>query len=387
MMRTASTRFSLSIALWLAFACLIARPIPVAADSCQFSLGFLTLEQMIPDVVGDCIVNEHYSPINGDGLQETTHGLLVWRKSDNWTAFTDGYHTWINGPLGLQKRLNSQRFSWESAPASCSIDGDALSFAPATIAGDGNATGPGSIHNPCDQAANLMIDVLTESRDGPRAIADAPTIFLSDVPPDATRSFTYQVVMAIPNSTPQTQISWFTDSPNNWMCVNVGASSCLEIDPWLKSAVTALLRLDEGRALLRIAADNGVRIQRGQTGPSLLASYSPASKLVTLDSSLDLYSSWVRATILSHELQHAADDAAGNLTYTPSNCYLAEETAYRRQAQVWADLWQDHLPPDIDPVHRMLNDITLTVARDPSGFVQTLIAAYHQECDSNSPSN
>ena len=35
------------------------------------------------------------------------------RKADNWTAFTDGYRTWINGPNGLEQRLNTERFEWE----------------------------------------------------------------------------------------------------------------------------------------------------------------------------------------------------------------------------------------------------------------------------------
>ena len=37
----------------------------------------------------------------------------MWRKADNWTAFTDGYRTWINGPHGLQARLNTEQFDWE----------------------------------------------------------------------------------------------------------------------------------------------------------------------------------------------------------------------------------------------------------------------------------
>jgi hypothetical protein len=53
------------------------------------------------------------SPANGDGLQHTSGGLLVWRKADNWTAFTDGFQTWINGPTGLQERLNTARLPWE----------------------------------------------------------------------------------------------------------------------------------------------------------------------------------------------------------------------------------------------------------------------------------
>lgn len=94
---------------------------PARADSCQFVLGFLTLHDMIPDTVGNCLVDEHHNADNGDGLQETTGpvggsgtGLLVWRKADNWTAYTDGYHTWLNGPNGLQERLNTACFSWEA---------------------------------------------------------------------------------------------------------------------------------------------------------------------------------------------------------------------------------------------------------------------------------
>src|SRR5262249_29180817 len=38
----------------------------------------------------------------------------AWRKTDNWTAFTDGDRTWIQGPAGIQDRPNAERFSWES---------------------------------------------------------------------------------------------------------------------------------------------------------------------------------------------------------------------------------------------------------------------------------
>jgi hypothetical protein len=40
---------------------------------------------------------------------------MAWRKADNWTAFTNGHTTWINGPYGVQSRLNDQRFPWEAA--------------------------------------------------------------------------------------------------------------------------------------------------------------------------------------------------------------------------------------------------------------------------------
>ena len=79
----------------------------------EFHLGFKTLADQIPDVVGTPLENEHYGA-NGDSLQQTTTGLMVWRKADNWTAFTNGSMTWINGPYGVQERANSDRFPWES---------------------------------------------------------------------------------------------------------------------------------------------------------------------------------------------------------------------------------------------------------------------------------
>ncbi len=89
-------------------------PTSVAAAECQFVLGFATLRSLVgPDTIGECLENEHYNH-SGDSVQQTTGGLLVWRKADNWTAFTDGYRTWINGPNGLVQRLNTERFAWEA---------------------------------------------------------------------------------------------------------------------------------------------------------------------------------------------------------------------------------------------------------------------------------
>ena len=87
---------------------------PVQAQApCQFILGFATLRDLIgPQIVGDCLEDQHFAE-NGDALQRTTRGLMVWRKSDNWTAFTDGFRTWVNGPFGVQQRLNTERFPWE----------------------------------------------------------------------------------------------------------------------------------------------------------------------------------------------------------------------------------------------------------------------------------
>ena len=85
----------------------------VRAAGCDFQAGFKALRERIPKIVGDCLEDEHYDPLNGNSLQSTSGGLLVWRKADNWTAFTDGATTWVNGPFGLQSRGNGERFPWE----------------------------------------------------------------------------------------------------------------------------------------------------------------------------------------------------------------------------------------------------------------------------------
>jgi hypothetical protein len=87
----------------------------MSATDCEFKLGFKALHDLAPEIVGECTSDETHNPENGDALQTTTNGLLAWRKADNWTAFTNGTHTWINGPFGLQDRPNEERFPWESA--------------------------------------------------------------------------------------------------------------------------------------------------------------------------------------------------------------------------------------------------------------------------------
>ncbi len=92
---------------------LLALPSAVSAQTPEFKLGFKALAEQVPQVVGTPLENERWGD-NGDSLQRTTNGLMVWRKSDNWTAFTNGSRTWINGPAGVQERANEERFPWEA---------------------------------------------------------------------------------------------------------------------------------------------------------------------------------------------------------------------------------------------------------------------------------
>jgi hypothetical protein len=113
--------YGLAIAIVMSVA--LAGPTSVWAQAtpCQFVLGFAALHTLIPSIVGDCVDNEQHNPDNGDALQHSTNGLLVWRKVDNFTAFTDGFHSWVLGPFGLQERLNTERFSWEANPTGLPI--------------------------------------------------------------------------------------------------------------------------------------------------------------------------------------------------------------------------------------------------------------------------
>lgn len=115
--RSSVARWFVASALVALFAtALISSPVE-AQPSCQFVLGFATLRELAgPQLVGACLEDERHGP-SGDALQQTGGGLLVWRQADNWTAFTDGTHTWINGPGGLAFRANEQRFEWEADAA------------------------------------------------------------------------------------------------------------------------------------------------------------------------------------------------------------------------------------------------------------------------------
>jgi hypothetical protein len=83
--------------------------------ACSFVAGFQLLHDLIPNVVGACIEDEYFNVENGNAEQHTSGGLLVWRQRDNWTAFTNGATTWINGPAGVVSRANADRFPWELA--------------------------------------------------------------------------------------------------------------------------------------------------------------------------------------------------------------------------------------------------------------------------------
>jgi hypothetical protein len=176
------------------------------AANCQFQLGFRTLHDMAPGVVGDCIENEWHNAENGDGLQRTTRGLMAWRKFDNWTAFTDGYMTWINGPLGLQSRLNTERFAWEGvapppAPPSSGSGGS-----------NGGSAGGGSDSN--SSQTNTSPDL---------------TLRLSDDRVDAGTEFTIRLDANDDNGV--SSVWWWATNTDDWDLRNTHSFDCRGASP------------------------------------------------------------------------------------------------------------------------------------------------------------
>lgn len=369
-----------------------------AAESCEYVLGFKSLYDLVPDTIGECIDNVSFSGTNGDALQHTQNGLLVWRKADNFTAFTDGYRTWVNGPFGIQQRLNIERFEWENdggpanppgpppsivAPrtpvssSSCSLPADTVKFDKFVPDYGGAALGQGTVSNPCDEPVNLAIDVFANVSDQGAAVMDAPTIWVSNLAPHTSRT----VAVRVPGSASGTHFSWqFARVGSSQWCLNGSTPSCAWVDPELSSAFKVLTNIEEGKPLVAAAATNRIRVMRGDVPDGVLGYYSASTKTIIISREMDRYSSWVRATILGHELQHAADYPASSLPAKGAECYEAEGRAFRTGADIWNRLWQGRLPRDVDSIHTQLNDDVRALAKDPEAFGIAMSVRYGRQC-------
>ena len=63
--------------------------------ACTIGSGFQTLVTLLgPERVGTCVLGEQTNPTSGNTEQFTSRGLLVWDRSRNTPAFTDGLLSW-----------------------------------------------------------------------------------------------------------------------------------------------------------------------------------------------------------------------------------------------------------------------------------------------------
>ena len=195
--------------------------------SCTFVGGFATLrEQVGTQKVGECLEDEHFSAENGDTEQRTTGGLLVWRKADNFTVFTDGGTTWMNGPNGLQSRPNGERFSWETEP---------VAVAPSSSSDSPTATPTPS--------ANMSPVVLASSPGplsaGPLSAGDSlpqsPVAAAS--PAAASPTATVPAPTRTPTPTPAVRAK-LTEKPDN---VDTGSDARFEVETDAKKGTCTLV--------------------------------------------------------------------------------------------------------------------------------------------------
>ena len=169
---------------------LLAPPPAAATNQCEFKLGFKALRDLIPDIVGVCLSHELHDPATGNTIQTTWRpggatGMLVWRKADNWTAFTDGATTWIIGPEGLASRPNAGPPFAREAPAPAAtpavegIPGGAIPAIGDTLLAD-PLTAPGALFRAaCPSGRNvgefagegLLLKVTGRCRAGERQAA------------------------------------------------------------------------------------------------------------------------------------------------------------------------------------------------------------------------
>ncbi len=350
----------------------------LAETTPDFRLGFKALAHQIPEIVGQPLDNEQYDPASGDSIQRTSRGLMVWRREDNITAFTDGTTTWLDGPLGLQSRPNSIQFDWEGVGRETPLPDSAVTLNFSRSRG-GNWVAYGAVRNILGQPMDVEINAVGFGPSGSPLI-DVPTLFLRGIPPGATRPITMETEINTGSARWRWIVTSHPSSERTRLALDVGTSKRLQVDPALEGTVVELRKVTGGEWLVRVAAENGVAVAEGALPPGVLGEFVPSQRLVTISSELGRSSSWVRASVLAHELQHAADAASGNSPRTPAQCLAAESNAFRRQTAVWNQLWQTKLPADADSLHAELNDITRTINHNPELFAAELADRYRSEC-------
>lgn len=382
-------------------------PLALAEEGCEFRLGFAALREALirkegRDVVGACLENEHHNAVNGDGLQRTTGGLLVWRKSDNWTAFTDGYRTWVNGPHGIERRLNIERFSWEKDPSvqgapslQCvsnpesavkSRDVDVVRYDLFRTAWGATVMNV-RVRNNCAEARRIEFRTRVYRDDSSPPLAVGRT-YEDHFGPYEERGYLYGWADpngAYPPIEPSHKVvfrwNWVKVGSDEPHCIDVGGSRCLIADPRLRSTIEDLASVPDGAELLKMAADFGVSMRRDTLPAGALAAYQPLTRVITVHTDLDDYGEFERAAVLAHELRHAVDHAQGKLGETVGECLLAEERAFAKQSEVWYKLWRDVLPRPGNALQLRLNQTAEATRYNPVWLSERVLQAYGESCE------
>jgi hypothetical protein len=281
---------------------------------CTFQKGFRSLRILIPHIVGECLENERFNLDNGNSEQQTTRGLLVWRKADNWTAFTDGATTWINGPQGLASRPNEARFAWEptAEPQPAAV------WAPL---------------EPPDWAITRPIPI-------PSGPAPQPAIAAPSAPTRPTQS------LLLPAATvPPAPIQQALKPAWDALMVNPGRyRDSSTFGPLFANIVAA------------------TRVQFLIVEPSVIegaaGAYSPNANAIGVSSDVLREDPRVQAVVLAHELTHAAQVYLG-LGRKGEECVQMEVEAYVVEVAVWRAFWNGYGPnrTELEQVENLLTRV------------------------------
>jgi hypothetical protein len=194
--------------------------------SCTFKLGFATLRELVGEQkIGACLEDEYFNLDNGNAEQHTTGGLMVWRKADNFTAFTDGGTSWINGPNGLQSRPNTERFAWERDPLTAPS-----ANAPSTSVSQRSAGSPvASANSSTGTSSSIVADASPTAVSTPTKAPTATRAATATPAPTATSA-------ATPTKTPNPVNLKFTEKPDD---IDTGQDQHVELETNAEKATCA----------------------------------------------------------------------------------------------------------------------------------------------------
>jgi hypothetical protein len=162
-------------------------------------------------------------------------------------------------------------------------------------------------------------------------------------------------------------------------CWNVQSDRCIQADARLEGELYSLGQNPAGRQLQQTAARWGVVVRLAHLPVGTLGSYLPATRTASVNDELLPYGVFERAAVLAHELQHASQDADGQLG-AGETCYRDEFDAFVREGEIWLTLWSGRLPLPQNSLQYELNDIAIRAAVDPLSLARTYLTNYGHQC-------
>ena len=354
-------------------------PLGVHGVDCAFRFGFKQIYDFMPDVVGQCLEHEQYNA-NGDSFQRTSGGLLVWRKADNRTTFTDGVWTWIDGPDGLQKRRNRDRATWDPPDPALVEALDVLRTTPTgeriytslMYSGSTAQFGPLGGTSLYSTFRNLVIINEQYRNESPEALAHTliwPAVGLYN---ETERSPSWSACIARVTNQEVAQAQWWLE-----MFGEGGKANTTQLEeranhdlPWLLNDSFGLyVRLSPHyreqcarysgppqRIDPMLARAYRMAMMRGESALGKAAAemiihaetdvvfgemdewngyYSPSRNRIVVNEELRNSSADVLAAVLMHETTHVAQNQQRRGPHSPAQCVEDEIEAFKAEGQWW----------------------------------------------------